>query len=81
MYKVGADIDHSHPEARDDVIKWGKWIIEEVGATGFRFDAVKVCLPFTSTPLLVIGVQTTYNVNVMAAHRQRLHRRVHQDRS
>lgn len=57
MYKVGADIDHSHPEARDDVIKWGKWIIEEVGATGFRFDAVKVCPPFASPP----GVRITYD--------------------
>ncbi|EEB93016.1 hypothetical protein MPER_08387, partial [Moniliophthora perniciosa FA553] len=41
-YLMGADIDHSHPEAREDVINWGKWIINEIGAAGFRFDAVKV---------------------------------------
>ncbi|KAK7047862.1 hypothetical protein VNI00_006190 [Paramarasmius palmivorus] len=40
-YLMGADIDHSHPEAHEDVINWGKWIINEIGAAGFRFDAVK----------------------------------------
>ncbi len=47
---VGADIDYNHPEAREDVLNWGKWVIKETGASGFRFDAVKVChcsaLPF-----------------------------------
>jgi len=46
---VGADIDHNHPEAREDIINWGKWIVKELGAAGFRFDAIKVlilsCLP------------------------------------
>ncbi|KZT62429.1 glycoside hydrolase family 13 protein [Calocera cornea HHB12733] len=40
-YLMGADIDHEHPEARADIIKWGKWIIDEIGAAGFRFDAIK----------------------------------------
>ncbi|SJL11595.1 related to alpha-amylase [Armillaria ostoyae] len=40
-YLMGADIDHSHPDARKDVINWGKWVIKETGAVGFRFDAVK----------------------------------------
>jgi len=40
-YLMGADIHHSHPDARNDIIKWGKWIIDEVDACGFRFDAVK----------------------------------------
>ncbi|ESK92575.1 glucan -alpha-maltohexaosidase precursor [Moniliophthora roreri MCA 2997] len=40
-YLMGADIDHSHPKAREDIINWGKWIINEIGAAGFRFDAVK----------------------------------------
>ncbi|EJU02147.1 alpha-amylase [Dacryopinax primogenitus] len=40
-YLMGADVDYDHPEAREDVIKWGKWIIDEIGAAGFRFDAVK----------------------------------------
>ncbi|KAH8827374.1 putative alpha-amylase [Flagelloscypha sp. PMI_526] len=40
-YLMGADLDHKHPEVREDVIEWGKWIIKETGAAGFRFDAVK----------------------------------------
>lgn len=41
-FSVGADIDHSHPEARDDLLAWGKWVVDEIGAAGFRFDAIKV---------------------------------------
>ncbi|CAE6402173.1 unnamed protein product [Rhizoctonia solani] len=40
-YLMGADIDHRHPEARDDLLAWGKWVIDEIGAAGFRFDAIK----------------------------------------
>ncbi|KAJ7201806.1 glycoside hydrolase superfamily [Mycena pura] len=35
-------VDHNHPDVRADlVIHWGKWVTEELGAGGFRFDAVK----------------------------------------
>ncbi|CEQ41970.1 SPOSA6832_03728 [Sporobolomyces salmonicolor] len=40
-YLMFADIDHSHPEARDDCINWGEWVLKETGADGFRFDAIK----------------------------------------
>ncbi|KAF8217704.1 alpha-amylase [Mycena galopus ATCC 62051] len=40
-YLMGADIDHSHPDVRADLINWGKWVTEELGTAGFRFDAVK----------------------------------------
>ncbi|KAF8757223.1 Alpha amylase, catalytic domain [Rhizoctonia solani] len=40
-YLMGADIDHRHPEAHDDLLAWGKWVIDEIGAAGFRFDAIK----------------------------------------
>ncbi|KAJ7154655.1 alpha-amylase [Mycena filopes] len=40
-YLMGADIDHDHPEVRADLINWGKWITQELGTAGFRFDAVK----------------------------------------
>ena len=36
---MGTDIGHSHPDAWNDLVKWGKWIIDEVDACGFRFDA------------------------------------------
>ncbi|KAK4687650.1 alpha-amylase, partial [Tremellales sp. Uapishka_1] len=40
-YLMFADIDHDHPKVRDDIKKWGDWVLEETGAYGFRFDAVK----------------------------------------
>lgn len=29
-----ADIDHAHPDVENDILRWGKWIIEETGAAG-----------------------------------------------
>ncbi|TDL24317.1 putative alpha-amylase [Rickenella mellea] len=40
-YLMGADIDHRHGDVRADILNWGTWIIDEIGAAGFRFDAVK----------------------------------------
>lgn len=40
-YLMFSDIDHEHPEVRDDLFKWGEWVLNETGAYGFRFDAVK----------------------------------------
>lgn len=37
-----ADIDHAHPEVEEDTNNWGTWVINETGAEGFRFDAIKV---------------------------------------
>lgn len=34
-------VDHKHPEVIEDMNKWGEWILNETGAYGFRFDAVK----------------------------------------
>jgi alpha-amylase len=50
---MGADIDHRHPEASDDLCNWGVWIMKELGdgAAGFRFDAVKVRLHLESSNL------------------------------
>lgn len=42
---VGADVEHKHPDVRNDLVKWGKWIIDEIDACGFRFDAAKVRFP------------------------------------
>lgn len=35
------DIDHSHPDVREELYKWGEWILKETGAEGYRLDAVK----------------------------------------
>ncbi|KAG8838692.1 hypothetical protein FRB91_007462, partial [Serendipita sp. 411] len=41
-YLLGVDIDHRHPEVRDDFMKWGPWVLQETGASGgFRLDAIK----------------------------------------
>ncbi|MGM0548822.1 MAG: alpha-amylase [Bacillota bacterium] len=40
-YLMGADIDYENQIIRDDVIKWGKWIVNELDFDGFRFDASK----------------------------------------
>jgi len=40
-YLMFANIDHNHPAVRDDVLRWGQWMIEDVGIDGFRLDAVQ----------------------------------------
>lgn len=40
-YLLGVDIDHRHPAVREDLLSWGKWILETTGASGFRLDAIK----------------------------------------
>ncbi|KAK8035426.1 Alpha-amylase [Apiospora rasikravindrae] len=34
-----ADLDYSHPEVVSDVLRWGAWVVRELGLRGFRFDA------------------------------------------
>lgn len=38
---MGNDLDHSQPEVRNDLQHWAQWIVNEVGLSGFRLDAVK----------------------------------------
>lgn len=40
-YLMNADIDHSHPEVRQEIFKWVDWFMEETGVDGFRYDALK----------------------------------------
>ncbi|OBT79222.1 hypothetical protein VF21_01713 [Pseudogymnoascus sp. 05NY08] len=40
-YLMFADLDYDHPEVKEDVINWGKWLRKEVDISGIRFDAVK----------------------------------------
>ncbi|UZJ50717.1 hypothetical protein CBS101457_000037 [Exobasidium rhododendri] len=40
-YLMASDIDHAHPEVRDDLMKWGSWMVHNFPISGFRFDAVK----------------------------------------
>lgn len=41
-YLMFSNIDYTHPDVREDVLNWGKWMIsDEVGVDGFRLDAVQ----------------------------------------
>ena len=40
-YLMGADVDFSNPEVREELERWGKWYLDTTGADGFRLDAVK----------------------------------------
>lgn len=40
-YLMFADIDHKHPDVREDLFNWGEWFINHVAIDGMRFDALK----------------------------------------
>ncbi|MGB3671900.1 MAG: alpha-amylase [Phormidesmis sp.] len=40
-YLMGCDLDMSHPEVEEDLLKWGEWYVDTTDIDGFRFDAVK----------------------------------------
>lgn len=40
-YLMNADVDYSQPEVRNEIINWGKWVVNELNLDGFRMDAVK----------------------------------------
>ncbi|KAK5128787.1 hypothetical protein LTR85_000120 [Meristemomyces frigidus] len=40
-YLMFANIDYAHPEARQDVTRWGKWMVNDTAVDGFRLDAVQ----------------------------------------
>ncbi|KAI0749357.1 alpha amylase [Daedaleopsis nitida] len=40
-YLLGIDIDHRHPDVREDLMSWGNWVLQTTGGAGFRFDAIK----------------------------------------
>lgn len=48
-YLMFSDIDHSHPEAANDIKAWGEWIIRETGASGFRLSALALLNPPSPT--------------------------------
>ncbi|WHY94790.1 alpha-amylase [Neobacillus cucumis] len=40
-YLMFADIDYNHPEVREEMIRWGKWLANTLHFNGFRLDAIK----------------------------------------
>ncbi len=35
------DIDHKHPDVRQDIFNWVRWLSTQLKLGGFRFDGVK----------------------------------------
>lgn len=40
-YLMFANIDYNHPAVREEMIRWGKWMIDTLQCDGFRLDAIK----------------------------------------
>lgn len=40
-YLMFADLEHSHPEVREDLLHWGTWITKSLSLSGMRLDAAK----------------------------------------
>lgn len=40
-YLMNCDIDHDHPEVKEEIYKWVKWFVTETKVDGFRYDALK----------------------------------------
>ena len=40
-YLMGCDLDIDHPEVRGELKYWGEWMLDTIGADGFRLDAIK----------------------------------------
>lgn len=40
-YLMFANIDYDHPEVVEEMISWGKWLIDTTKCDGFRLDAIK----------------------------------------
>jgi alpha-amylase len=40
-YLMGANVDHTRPEVRDELAAWGTWLLETTKARGVRVDAAK----------------------------------------
>lgn len=40
-YLMFANIDHKHPDVKDELFQWGEWFINYIDIDGMRFDALK----------------------------------------
>ncbi len=40
-YLLGVNIDHSHPDVKEELTRFGKWYMETTNLDGFRLDALK----------------------------------------
>lgn len=40
-YLMFANIDYNHPQVKEEMISWGKWLTKTLSCNGFRLDAIK----------------------------------------
>ncbi len=40
-YLMFTNIDHAHPQVREELKKWAEWFVDELHLDGFRMDAIK----------------------------------------
>lgn len=40
-YLMFADIDHKHPDVKEELFRWGEWFVDFLPIDGMRFDALK----------------------------------------
>lgn len=40
-YLMFADVDHSHPDVKEELKRWGEWFVNYIDIDGMRFDALK----------------------------------------
>jgi alpha-amylase len=40
-FLMACDLDTDHPEVKEELRQWGKWMLDTTGIDGYRFDAVK----------------------------------------
>lgn len=76
-YLMGCDLDIDHPQVRGELKYWGEWLLDTVGADGFRLDAIKhICGDFfvdwiehleayAQRDLFCVGEYWTYDLNTL----------------
>lgn len=40
-YLMFSNVDFNHPDVRNHLIEWGKWLVDEINIDGMRLDAIK----------------------------------------
>jgi alpha-amylase len=40
-FLLGCDLDMDNQEVQEELIRWGYWMLDEIGVDGFRLDAIK----------------------------------------
>jgi alpha-amylase len=76
-YLMGCDLDLDHHEVQAELKRWGEWMLDTIGADGFRLDAIKHIDSdffsdwidhlerYTGRDLFFVGEYWTYNLGTL----------------